>query len=224
MLEFALVRWALEKLRAEGHEPVVPPITVREEALFGDRFLPGDREQIHELEKDELLAGTSEVPLAGLHADQILEADQLPRTLRRVLKLLPPRSGAAGRGQPRHLPGPSVRQGRDVLFRQAEDAAAEHERIPAIEESILTELRAALPGGQRGGRRPRRFGSQEVRLRGLDPERGRYRELTSCSNTTDFQARRIGSRYRPEPAAPPEFVNTLNGTGGRGGKNDHRPA
>src|SRR5262249_59908925 len=79
MVELALVRFALELVRAEGHEPVVPPVLVREEALEGTGFLPEARDQIYEIEKDELfLTGTSEVALAGLHADQILEAGTLP--------------------------------------------------------------------------------------------------------------------------------------------------
>src|ERR1044072_5592931 len=79
LLELALVRFALEVVRAEGHEPVVPPVLVREEALYGTGFLPGDRDQIYEVPKDELfLVGTSEVSLAALHADQILDAADLP--------------------------------------------------------------------------------------------------------------------------------------------------
>src|ERR1044072_2877852 len=79
LLELALVRYALDLVRGEGHEPVVPPVLVREEALYGTGFLPGDREQIYEVPKDELfLVVTSEVSLAALHADQILDAADLP--------------------------------------------------------------------------------------------------------------------------------------------------
>ena len=213
MLEFALVRWALEKLRAEGHEPVVPPILVREEALFGTGFLPGDREQIYELEKDELfLAGTSEVPLAGLHADQILEADQLPLRYAGFSSCFRREAGAAGRDTHGIFRVHQFDKVEMFSFVKPEDAGAEHERILAIEESILTEL--GLPYrvvnvavGDLGGSAAKKYDCEA-----WIPSQGRYRELTSCSNTTDFQARRIGSRYRPEPAAPPEFVNTLNGT------------
>ncbi|MCB0861762.1 MAG: serine--tRNA ligase [Solirubrobacterales bacterium] len=213
MLEFALVRWALETLRAEGHEPVVPPILVREEALFGTGFLPGDRDQIYELEKDELyLAGTSEVPLAGLHADQILEADRLPLRYAGFSSCFRREAGAAGRDTHGIFRVHQFDKVEMFSFVKPEDATAEHERILGIEEGILTAL--GLPyrvvnvaAGDLGGSAAKKFDCEA-----WIPSQNRYRELTSCSNTTDFQARRIGCRYRPEPGAAPEFVNTLNGT------------
>lgn len=213
MLEFALVRWALEKLRAEGHEPVVPPILVREEALFGTGFLPGDRDQIYELEKDELfLAGTSEVPLAGLHAGQILEADQLPLRYAGFSSCFRREAGAAGRDTHGIFRVHQFDKVEMFSFVKPENAVAEHERILAIEESVLTDL--GLPyrvvnvaAGDLGGSAAKKYDCEA-----WIPSQDRYRELTSCSNTTDFQARRIGCRYRPEPGAQPEFANTLNGT------------
>jgi seryl-tRNA synthetase len=98
MLELALVRFAIELVRAEGHEPVVPPVLVREEALEGTGFLPGDRDQIYEIPKDELfLTGTSEVALAGLHADQILDAGALPLRYCGFSTCFRREAGAAGR-------------------------------------------------------------------------------------------------------------------------------
>jgi seryl-tRNA synthetase len=213
MLEFALVRWALESLRAEGHEPVVPPILVREEALFGTGFLPGDRDQIYELEKDELyLAGTSEVPLAGLHADAILEADQLPIRYAGFSSCFRREAGAAGRDTHGIFRVHQFDKVEMFSFVKPEDAADEHERILGIEEGILQAL--GLPyrvvnvaAGDLGGSAAKKYDCEA-----WIPSQGRFRELTSCSNTTDFQARRIGCRYRPGPGASPEFVNTLNGT------------
>lgn len=213
MLEFALVRWALEKLRAEGHEPVVPPILVREEALFGTGFLPGDRDQIYELEKDELyLAGTSEVPLAGLHADQILEADDLPLRYAGFSSCFRREAGAAGRDTHGIFRVHQFDKVEMFSFVKPEEAVTEHERILAIEESVLSDL--GLPyrvvnvaAGDLGGSAAKKYDCEA-----WIPSQNRYRELTSCSNTTDFQARRIGCRFRPEPGAPPEFANTLNGT------------
>jgi len=213
MLEFALVRWALERLRAEGHEPVVPPILVREEALFGTGFLPGDRDQIYELEKDELfLAGTSEVPLAGLHAGQILEADQLPIRYAGFSSCFRREAGAAGRDTHGIFRVHQFDKVEMFSFVKPEDAASEHERILAIEEGILAGL--GLPyrivnvaAGDLGGSAAKKYDCEA-----WIPSQDRYRELTSCSNTTDFQARRIGCRYRPGAGAAPEFVNTLNGT------------
>ena len=213
MLEFALVRWALEKLRAEGHEPVIPPILVREEALFGTGFLPGDRDQIYELEKDDLyLAGTSEVPLAGLHAGQILEADQLPIRYAGFSSCFRREAGAAGRDTHGIFRVHQFDKVEMFSFVKPEDASTEHERILAIEEGILADL--GLPyrvvnvaAGDLGGSAAKKYDCEA-----WIPSQDRYRELTSCSNTTDFQARRIGCRYRPGPGAAPEFVNTLNGT------------
>jgi seryl-tRNA synthetase len=191
----------------------VPPILVREEALFGTGFLPGDRDQIYELEKDELfLAGTSEVPLAGLHAGQILEADQLPLRYAGFSSCFRREAGAAGRDTHGIFRVHQFDKVEMFSFVKPEDAVAEHERILAIEESVLTEL--GLPyrvvnvaAGDLGGSAAKKYDCEA-----WIPSQGRYRELTSCSNTTDFQARRIGCRYRPEPGAQPEFANTLNGT------------
>jgi seryl-tRNA synthetase len=98
MLEMALVRFALETARSEGHEPVVPPVLVREEALEGTGFLPGDRDQIYEIPKDELfLTGTSEVALAGLHAGEILDAAGLPLRYCGFSTCFRREAGAAGR-------------------------------------------------------------------------------------------------------------------------------
>jgi len=213
MLEFALVRWALERLREAGHEPVVPPVLVREEALFGTGFLPGDRDQIYELEKDDLyLAGTSEVPLAGLHAGQILEPGQLPLRYAGFSSCFRREAGAAGRDTHGIFRVHQFDKVEMFSFVRPEDAAAEHERILGIEEGILKAL--GLPyrvvnvaAGDLGGSAAKKYDCEA-----WIPSQGRYRELTSCSNTTDFQARRIGCRYRPEAGAAPEFVNTLNGT------------
>ena len=213
MLEFALVRWALETLREHGHEPVVPPILVREEALFGTGFLPGDRDQIYELEKDELfLAGTSEVPLAGLHADQILDPDQLPIRYAGFSSCFRREAGAAGRDTHGIFRVHQFDKVEMFSFVKPEDAAAEHERILGLEEGMLNALGLAyrvvnVAAGDLGGSAAKKYDCEA-----WIPSQGRYRELTSCSNTTDFQARRIGCRFRPEPGAPPEFANTLNGT------------
>src|SRR4051794_37361017 len=109
MLEFALVRWALERLRGQGHEPVVPPVLVREEALFGTGFLPDTEQQIYRLADDPLyLVGTSEVPLASLHAGQILDEDELPRRYAAFSSCFRREAGAAGPGTPGTLPVPPL--------------------------------------------------------------------------------------------------------------------
>lgn len=213
MLEFALVRWAMSLLREHGHEPVVPPVLVREEALFGTGMLPGDRDQIYELPKDELyLAGTSEVPLAALHAASILEAGELPIRYAGFSTCFRREAGAAGRDTRGIFRVHQFDKVEMFSFVEPDRAGEEHERILAIEEEILTGL--GLPYrvvdvavGDLGSPAARKFDCEA-----WIPSQGRYRELTSCSNTTDFQARRLDCRYRPEAEASPEFVNTLNGT------------
>ncbi len=213
MLEFALVRWAMSLLREHGHEPVVPPVLVREEALFATGMLPGDRDQIYELPKDELfLAGTSEVPLAALHASSILDADELPIRYAGFSTCFRREAGAAGRDTRGIFRVHQFDKVEMFSFVEPDRAGDEHERILAIEEEILTGL--GLPYrvvdvavGDLGSPAARKFDCEA-----WIPSQGRYRELTSCSNTTDFQARRLDCRYRPEAEAPPEFVNTLNGT------------
>ena len=213
MLEFALVRWAMSLLREQGHEPVIPPILVREEALFGTGFLPGDRDQIYELPKDELyLAGTAEVPLASLHAGAILESGELPIRYAGFSSCFRREAGAAGRDTRGIFRVHQFDKVEMFSFVEPDRAHEEHERILAIEERILSEL--GLPYrvvdvavGDLGGSAARKFDCEA-----WIPSQARYRELTSCSNTTDFQARRLSCRFRPGPEAAPEFVNTLNGT------------
>ena len=156
LLEFALVRWALEVLGGKGFEPVVPPVLVREEALYGTGFLPDTEQQIYALPEDDLyLAGTSEVPLASLHAGQILD-DAAAAALRRLLDLLPPRGGRRRQGHARDLPRAPVRQGRDVHVRAARGLAG-RARAPARDRGgDPPGARDPLPRGEHRRGRPRR--------------------------------------------------------------------
>jgi seryl-tRNA synthetase len=213
LLELALVRFAIELVRGEGHEPVVPPVLVREEALEGTGFLPGDRDQIYEVPKDELfLTGTSEVALAGLHADEILDAGSLPRRYCAFSTCFRREAGAAGRDTRGVF---RVHQFDKVeMFSFVEPGASreEHERLLAIEERILGELEIPyrvvnVAVGDLGAPAAKKYDCEA-----WIPSQGRYRELTSCSNTTDYQARRLGARYRPAEGEAPQPVHTLNGT------------
>jgi seryl-tRNA synthetase len=213
MLELALVRFAIETARAEGHEPVVPPVLVREEALEGTGFLPGDRDQIYEIPKDELfLTGTSEVALASIHADEILSADALPLRYCAFSTCFRREAGAAGRDTRGIF---RVHQFDKVeMFSFVEPGASgeEHERLLSIEERILGELEIPyrvvnVAVGDLGDPAAKKYDCEA-----WIPSQGRYRELTSCSNTTDYQARRLGARYRPTEGESPQPVHTLNGT------------
>jgi seryl-tRNA synthetase len=213
MLELALVRFAIELVRAEGHEPVVPPVLVREEALEGTGMLPGDREQIYAIEKDELfLTGTSEVGLAGLHADQILDADQLPLRYCGFSTNFRREAGAAGRDTRGIFRVHQFDKVEMFSFVEPDQSPAEHERLLAIEERILTELEIPyrvvnVAVGDLGAPAAKKYDCEA-----WIPSQERYRELTSCSNTTDYQARRLGCRYRPAGGESPLAVHTLNGT------------
>ena len=116
MLQFALVQYALGVIPSKGFRPVIPPVLVREEAMYGTGFFPTDRAQVYETVDGDCLVGTSEVPLAAMHMEEFLEAEELPAALRGLLDLLPPRGR---RRRPRHARHPArapVRQGRDVLL------------------------------------------------------------------------------------------------------------
>ncbi len=213
MVELALLRFALELVRGEGHEPVIPPVLVREEALEGTGFLPGDRDQIYEIPKDELfLTGTSEVALAGLHADQILEAGSLPLRYCGFSTCFRREAGAAGRDTRGIFRVHQFDKVEMFSFVEPAESAAEHERLLAIEERILGELEIPyrvvnVAVGDLGAPAAKKYDCEA-----WIPSQGRYRELTSCSNTTDYQARRLGCRYRPAEGESPEAVHTLNGT------------
>jgi len=211
MLELALVQWALVKLRGRGFEPVIPPVLVRERALYGTGFLPDTEQQIYRLPEDELyLVGTSEVPLASLHDGELLDAAQLPLRYAGYSPCFRREAGAAGRDTRGIFRVHQFEKVEMFSFVAAEDSVAEHERILAIEEEILRELRLPyrvvnIAVAELGASAAKKYDC-EAWL----PSQGRYRELTSCSSTTDFQARRLGIRARGEGGT--QTPHTLNGT------------
>jgi len=213
LLELALVRWTLELLRAKGFEPVIPPVLVREEALYGTGFLPDTEQQIYRLADDALyLTGTSEVPLASLHAGEIVDSEELPLRYAGFSPCFRREAGAAGRDTRGLFRVHQFDKVEMFSFVAPETAADEHERLLAHEEEILTSLTI-----------PYRvvniavadLGSSAVKKYDCEawlPGQQRYRELTSTSNTTDFQSRRLGIRFRPAGGGAPRHVATLNGT------------
>ncbi len=212
LLEFALVRYALGKLLELGHEPVVPPVLVREQALYGTGFLPDTEQQIYALRDDDLyLVGTAEVPLASLHSDEIVAGDALPLRYAGFSTCFRREAGAAGKDTRGIFRVHQFDKVEMFCFVDPEQSPAEHERLLAIEESILQELEIpyrvlAISVGDLGASAAKKYDC-EAWL----PGQGRYRELTSCSNTTDYQARRLDIRYRG-PDGRPAHVHTLNGT------------
>jgi seryl-tRNA synthetase len=213
MLEFALVRFAMETIRDQGFEPTVPPVLVRERALFGTGAFPDEREMIYEVPKDELfLVGTSEVPLASLHADEIMEASALPKRYGGFSTCFRREAGAAGRDTRGIFRVHQFDKVEMFSFVEPGSSGEEHERLLAIQEGILQSLEIPyrvvdVAVGDLGAPAARKFDCEA-----WIPSQERFREVTSCSNTTDFQARRLSARYRPTQGDSPEPVHTLNGT------------
>jgi seryl-tRNA synthetase len=223
MLELALVQWVLHKLRGKGFEPVIPPVLVREQALYGSGFLPDTEQQIYHLPADDLyLAGTSEVALASLHAGEILDAADLPLRYAGFSPCFRREAGAAGRDTRGIIRVHQFDKVEMFSFVEPSQSTDEHERLLAIEEEILGELQIPyrvlnIAVNDLGASAAKKYDT-EAWL----PGQGAYRELTSTSNTTDFQARRLEIRVRGDTRSPdgsqgtgkprPETLHTLNGT------------
>ncbi len=211
MLELALVRWALEKLRGHGFEPVIPPVLVRERALFGTGFLPDTEQQIYRLAEDDLfLVGTSEVALASLHDGEIIAAEQLPLRYAGFSPCFRREAGAAGRDTRGIFRVHQFDKVEMFSFVEPEDSVAEHERILAIEEEILGELGLPYRVVNIAVNDLGNSAAKKYDCEAWLPSQERYRELTSCSNTTDYQARRLNIRVRREQRTA--ILHTLNGT------------
>ncbi len=212
-LELALVQWTLAKLRGHGFEPVIPPVLVREEALYGTGFLPDTEQQIYHLPADDLyLAGTSEVALASMHAGEVLDAAELPLRYAGFSPCFRREAGTAGRDTRGIFRVHQFDKVEMFSFVHPEESAAEHDRLLAIEEEILSELglpyRVVNIAVDDLGASAAKKWDCEAWL----PGQAQYRELTSTSNTTDFQARRLNVRFRPEAGGKPVTLHTLNGT------------
>jgi seryl-tRNA synthetase len=210
-LALALYRWALDRLVAEGFTPVIPPVLVREEAMYGTGFFPAEKNEYYEIGDDGLyLTGTSEVALAGLHMGEILEADELPLHYTAFSANFRREAGAAGRDTRGMFRVHQFNKVEMFAYVFPEQSWDELERVLAIEEALAQEL--GLPyrvlniaAGELSAAAAKRYD-----LEAWFPSQRRYREITSASNTTDFQARRLGIRYRGGSGT--EFVHTLNGT------------
>jgi seryl-tRNA synthetase len=211
LLELALYRYALDRLVAKGFVPVLPPVLVREPAMYGTGFLPTDDVNIYYVERDELyLTGTSEVALAALHMGEILDQGDLPLRYAGYSTCFRREAGAAGkdtRGMFRVHQFDKVEM---FSFVRPGDSAAEHEFLLSVEEELVAELGfpyriVNVAAGDLGASAVKKYD-----IEAWMPGQRRYREITSTSNTTDFQARRLEVRYRGERGV--ELVHTLNGT------------
>jgi seryl-tRNA synthetase len=212
LLEFALVRYAIDIAMAHGHTPVIPPVLVREPAMYGTGFLPTDEQQLFLTRDDDFyLVGTAEVPLAALHLDELLDEDELPIRYVGYSPCFRREAGAHGKDTRGILRVHQFEKVELFSFVHPDRSDDEHERILSIEEEIFSGLDihaqvVDIPVGDLGASAARKY-DLEAWLPGQDA----YREVTSCSNTTDYQARRLKARIRVA-GGDNVLVHTLNGT------------
>jgi seryl-tRNA synthetase len=211
-VQFALMRHAMDVVVEHGFSPMIPPVLVREDAMYGTGFLPTDAVNIYVTTEDELyLVGTSEVPLAAFHLGEILEESDLPIRYAGYSTCFRREAGSYGKDLGGMFRVHQFDKVEMFAFCTPETSWDEHERILAIEEEIIGNLEIPyrvvnIAAGDLGGAAAKKYD-----IEGWLPAQARYRELTSCSNTTDYQARRMQTRVR-RSSGDVEVLHTLNGT------------
>jgi seryl-tRNA synthetase len=211
-VQFALMRHAMDIVVEEGFSPMIPPVLVREEAMYGTGFLPTDEVNIYVTRDDDLyLVGTSEVPLAAFHLGEIVEESSLPLHYAGYSTCFRREAGSYGKDLGGMFRVHQFDKVEMFVFCTPETSWDEHERILAIEERIIGNLEIPyrvvnIAAGDLGGSAAKKYD-----IEGWLPGQQRYRELTSCSNTTDYQARRMQTRVRRADGSV-EILHTLNGT------------
>lgn len=211
LLDLALVNWTVARLVAEGFTPVIPPVLVREQAMEEAGFFPTDRAQVYDVDRGELyLVGTSEIPLSTLHRGERLDPGALPARYAGISTCFRREAGTYGKDTTGIFRVHQFDKIEMFSFTEPDDSDEEHERILAVQESLIAGL--GLPyrvvniaAGDLGAAAARKY-DIEVWL----PSEGRYRELTSSSNYRDFSARRLSTRVKAERGT--HLVHTLNGT------------
>jgi seryl-tRNA synthetase len=212
LVELALYRYAIDRLVGRGFELVLPPVLVRESAMYGTGFLPTDEVNLYQVASDGLyLTGTSEVALAALHQGEILPAEELPLRYAGYSTCFRREAGAAGRDTRGIFRVHQFDKVEMFFFALPERSREHHEEILAIEEDLVGSLGIAYrvvvtAAGDLGPSAAKKYD-----VEAWIPSQQRYREITSCSNTTDYQARRLNVRFRDGDGSL-RFVHTLNGT------------
>jgi len=210
-LALALYRYALDRLAQKGFVTVLPPVLVREEALIGTGAFPSDEQSVYKIPEDELfLSGTAEIPLASLHAGEILDAETLPLRYVAFSPCFRREAGAAGRDTRGMFRVHQFNKVEQFALTLPEASWDEHEYLLANTEELVGGLGipyrvVVLPAGDMSAASAKTY---DVEC--WFPSQERYRETASISNTTDFQARRLGIRYRDGKS--PEPLHMLNGT------------
>jgi seryl-tRNA synthetase len=210
LLELSLYRWALDRIVRKGHVPMLPPVLVREQAMYGTGFFPSEKNDYYAVPEDGLyLVGTSEVPLIAMHMGEIL--DELPLRYCAFSSCFRRESGAAGRDTRGMFRVHQFQKVEMVSYVLPEESWDEHERLLAIEESLVRELELPYRLVNTAAGDLSAAAAKRYDIEAWFPSQQRYREITSCSNTTDYQARRSGIRYRVDEKRL-ETPHTLNGT------------
>jgi seryl-tRNA synthetase len=211
-VQFALMRHAMDILAGKGFVPAIPPVMVREEAMYGTGFLPADEAQLYTTTEDELyLVGTAEVSLAALRMGEIVDEADLPMRYAGYSTCFRREAGTYGKDMGGMFRVHQFDKVEMFVFTTPEVSWDEHEYLVSVEEEIVGNLEVPyrvvnIAAGDLGGSAAKKY-DIEVWL----PGQGRYRELTSCSNTTDYQARRLQARVRRADGSV-EVLHTLNGT------------
>jgi seryl-tRNA synthetase len=211
-VQFALMRHAMDILAAKGFVPVIPPVLVREDAMYGTGFLPTEAVNIYKIEEDELyLVGTAEVPLAAFHLGEILDEAQLPLHYAGYSTCFRREAGTYGKDLGGMFRVHQFDKVEMFAFSTPETSWDQHEFLLSVEEEIIGNLEIPyrvvnIAAGDLGGAAAKKYD-----IEAWLPGQGRYRELTSCSNTTDYQARRMHTRVRRGDGTV-EVLHTLNGT------------
>jgi seryl-tRNA synthetase len=211
LLQLAMLQMAIQQAVENGFTPSITPSLVRPEAMEGTGFLGAHAPEVYRLEADDLyLVGTSEVPLAAYHSNEILELDQ-PRRYAGWSSCYRREAGSHGKDVRGILRVHQFDKVEMFSYCRPEEAAEEHQRLLAMEEQMLAKVEVPyrvidVAAGDLGSSAVRKFDCEA-----WVPSQGRYREVTSASNCTTFQARRLNIRYR-DPDGRPQTAATLNGT------------
>jgi len=214
LLEMALVQYVMHKLKSKGFIPVIPPVLVKEEAMFATGYFPADENGIYRVNPDEdnlYLVGTSEVPIAMLHSNEILLEKELPIRYVAFSSCFRREAGSYGKDTQGIIRVHQFNKVEMFSFCSPDKSEEEHQMLVEIEKEIFTELKLPfnemlICGGDLGSPAAKKYD-----LEAWIPSQEKHREVTSCSNCTDFQARRLNCKYKT-PEGQKEFVHTLNGT------------
>jgi len=219
LLEFALIQFVIQKLASKGFTPIIPPVLVKEKAMFSTGFFPAEKNEIYHVnpEEDDLyLVGTSEVPLTMLHANETLHEKALPLRYCAFSTCFRREAGSYGKDTKGIIRVHQFDKIEMFSFCHPEKSEEEHELLVSIEEEIIQDL--GLPyqvlnicSGDLGAPAAKKFD-----IEAWIPTQERYREVTSCSNCTEYQARRAHIKFKPETGNPEtqktSLIHTLNGT------------